>query len=121
MAPDALTQAVIGCALAVHKTLGPGYLESVYHRALAQELRKAGLTFESEHKLDVRYDGVVVGHFLADLLVEQRVLLELKAVSQLAVAHEVQLISYLTATGVDVGLLINFGQQRLVVKRKQRV
>lgn len=121
MADDALTKAIIGCAIDVHKVLGPGYLESVYHQALAHELRKAGLAFESEHKLKVRYDGVVVGHFSADLLVQGCVLVELKVVAQLVFAHEMQLINYLMATGVDVGLLINFGQQRLEVKRKHRV
>jgi GxxExxY protein len=115
-----LTQTIIGCAMAVHRTLGPGFLESVYQNALAHELRKAGLSTECEKRLSVTYDGVVVGDFCADMLVQDCVLIENKAVQFLSPSHEVQLVNYLTATGIDVGLLFNFGADRLQFKRKTR-
>ena len=121
MEDQELTQTIIGCAMRVHNTLGPGFLESVYHRALVHELAKLGLIVESEKPLNVTYDGIIVGDFSADLLVERRVLLELKANLSLVPANEVQLVNYLTATGVDLGLLLNFGAERLEFKRKTRV
>src|SRR5882672_9487995 len=102
-----LTEKIIGAALRVHRVLGPGFLESVYRRALALELHRDGLAAEEEKPLKVNYDGFVVGDFTPDLLVENAVVVELKAVQALAVAHEVQTVHYLTATGIDVGLLIN--------------
>ena len=105
----------------VHRTLGPGFLESVYHQALAHELGKEGLRFESEHPIPVRYDGVLVGDYVADLVVEQEVILEIKAVQDLAIAHEVQLVNYLTATGKDTGLLLNFGAASLQFHKKFRL
>ena len=104
----------------VHRTLGPGFLESVYQKALAHELQKAGLRVKCEQPIQVRYDGVVVGDFEADMLVEGVVMVENKAVQTLATAHEVQLVNYLTATGVEIGLLLNFGTQKLQFKRKHR-
>lgn len=121
MQDEALTQSIIGCAMRVHTTLGPGFLESVYRRALVHELLKLGLTVEIERALTVTYDGVIVGAFSADLLLEGRVLLELKANQSLAAANEVQLVNYLTATGIDLGLLLNFGAERLQFKRKTRL
>jgi GxxExxY protein len=115
-----LTRRVIGLAMKVHRALGPGFLESVYQKALLYELAKAGFKVEADRPVQVRYDGVVVGDFRADLLVNDELLLELKAVSRLAVEHEVQLVNYLTATGKDVGLLINFGGRSLEFKRKLR-
>jgi len=115
-----LTETVIGCAMAVHRALGPGFLESVYHNALAHELRKAGLEVESKKPLKVTYDGVVVGEFEPDMLVEKTVILENKGVQSLAAAHEAQLVNYLTATGIEIGLLLNFGGSRLEFKRKYR-
>jgi GxxExxY protein len=115
-----LTERIIGCAMKVHSTLGPGFLESVYQKALAHELRKAGLIVEWENPITVTYDGVPVGDFSADLLVENRVMLELKANNTLAPVHEVQLVNYLTATGIEIGLLLNFGAERLEFKRKTR-
>jgi len=115
-----ITQQIIGCAMAVHSTLGPGFLESVYQNALALELRKAGLTVECERRIQVKYDGTVVGEFAADMLVNECILLENKAVQALATAHEVQLVNYLTATGIEIGLLLNFGANRLEFKRKTR-
>ena len=121
MQDEVLTQSIIGCAMRVHTTLGRGFLESVYQRALIHELIKLGLTVESEKPLQVIYDGIVVGNFSADLLVEKRTLIELKANQSLVVANEVQLVNYLTATGIDLGLLLNFGAARLGFKRKTRL
>jgi GxxExxY protein len=115
-----LTETIIGGARKVHRALGPGFLESVYQNALAHELRKAKLLVECDWKIKVRYDGMVVGKFTADMLVAQCVLIENKAVRALAPIHELQLVHYLTATGIEVGLLLNFGAERLEFKRKLR-
>ena len=115
-----LTEKIIGCAMKVHQTLGPGFLESVYQKALAHELCKAGLAVECEKAIQVFYDSVIVGDFSADMLVEGTVVVENKALQALVVAHEVQLVNYLTATGVEVGLLLNFGAPSLEFKRKAR-
>ncbi len=115
------TQTIIGCAMKVHTVLGPGYLESVYHQALAIELRRSGLQVEAERPLEVQYDGNLVGTFCADMIVNQAILIELKATQSLLPLHEVQLVNYLTATRIDTGLLLNFGAERLHFKRKSRV
>ena len=115
-----LTGKIIGCAMKVHSTLGPGFLESVYQKAMAHELQKAGLRVECETPITVHYDGVVVGEFSVDMLVEQNIIIELKANHALAPANEVQLVNYLTATGIEIGLLLNFGAERLEYKRKIR-
>lgn len=120
MEHERLTEKIIGCAMKVHDTLGPGFLESVYQNALAYELRKAGLKVACEATVQVKYEVIVVGNFSADMCVEDVVLIENKAVQFLAIAHEVQLVNYLTATGIDVGLLLNFGAARLDFKRKHR-
>ncbi len=112
---------VIGAAMKVHSTLGPGFLESVYQNALIWELRKAGLRSEAEKPISVHYDGQLVGAFTADVLVDDAVIVELKAVQTLAKAHEVQLVNYLVATGFDEGLLLNFGAERLEFKKKFRL
>jgi GxxExxY protein len=104
----------------VHNVLGPGFLESVYQNALAHELCKAGLKVECNRPLTVMYDGIPVGNFSADMLVESTVMVENKAVQAFAPTHEVQLVNYLTATGIDIGLLLNFGASRLEIKRKYR-
>jgi GxxExxY protein len=115
-----LTAKIIGCAMKIHSTLGPGFVESVYQKALAHELEKAGFRVECEKPITVQYDGIVVGEFSADMLVEQSVLVELKANQTLAPANEVQLVNYLTATGIEIGLLLNFGAEHLEFKRKSR-
>ena len=112
-----LTAKIIDCAYKVHRELGFGFLESVYQNALVIELTKAGLKSEREKRIQVYYDGKVVGDFVADILVEEKVILELKSVSQIHPAHEAQLINYLKATGIKVGLLINFGE-KVEIKRK---
>ena len=120
MEHEELTESIIGCAMAVHRALGPGFLESVYQNALAHEMRKQGLGVACERRIQVEYDGVVVGDFIADMLVDEVVVIENKAVQALNTAHEVQLVNYLTATGIEIGLLINFGASSLQVKRKHR-
>jgi GxxExxY protein len=115
-----LTEKIIGCAMTVHRVLGPGFLESVYQNSLAHELSKAGLKVECKKDILVYYDGIKVGVFEADMLVQDLVLIENKAVQAIAVAHEVQLVNYLTATGIEVGLLLNFGAKQLEFKRKTR-
>jgi GxxExxY protein len=111
---------VIGLAMKVHRTLGPGFLESVYQKALLYELAKAGFEVESDKPIQVRYEGVIVGDFKADLIVNDELIVELKAVSGIIVEHEVQLVNYLTATGKDFGLLVNFGGRSLEFKKKFR-
>src|SRR4029079_5517705 len=105
----------------VHNTLGPGFLESVYQNAFAHELGKANLKCEWEKAIAVHYDSIIVGEFSVDMLVEEVVLVENKAVQTLVAAHGVQVVNYLTATGIDIGLLINFGSARLEFKRKHRI
>lgn len=117
---EKLTETIIGCAMRVHSALGPGFLESVYANALAHEMGKAGLHVECQHAVKVVYDGVGVGDFIADMLVDGAVLVENKAVNSLVQAHEVQLVNYLTATGIEVGLLLNFGASSIQIKRKYR-
>lgn len=120
MQHEELTRAIIGCAMIVHRGLGPGYLESVYQNALAWELRSARIPIECEHRIEVRYRSALVGEFVADMVIAGVVLVELKAVRALAPAHEAQLVNYLAATGIEIGLLINFGADRLAFKRKTR-
>ena len=120
MIDDALTGTVIGCAMDVHRELGPGYLEKVYENALAIALSDAGIGVAQQVAVPAQFRGRVVGDFVADLLVEGNLIVELKAVSNLLPVHETQLVSYLKATGFDIGLLINFGAGSLQVKRKYR-
>jgi GxxExxY protein len=99
---------VIGAAIEVHRHLGPGYLESIYHRALCVELRLRGISFEVERRIEVAYKGEVLHGQKLDLIVESLVVVEVKAVSQLEEIHGSQVVSYLRATGLRAGLLINF-------------
>jgi GxxExxY protein len=119
-ADEALAQRVVGLAMKVHRTLGCGFIESVYANALLIELRKAGIAHEREKTFPVIYDGVEVGVFQADLFIEERLIVELKAVEALAVAHSVQLVNYLAAAKVDFGLLLNFGAKSLGFRTKTR-
>jgi GxxExxY protein len=116
-----LTQGIIGCAMRVHGTLGHGFLESVYKNALEYDLDRAGLPCKREHPVEVVYAGKVVGEFFVDLFVADAVIVEVKAVRALAAVHEMQLVNYLAATGIDVGVLLNFGSDRLQFKRKHRI
>ena len=110
---------IIGLAMKIHSTLGPGFLESVYQNALIWELRKGGLRSEPQKPISVTYDGQIVGAFAADLMVNDSVIVE--AIQTLAKPHEIQLVNYLTATGLNEGLLLNFGADRLEFKKKFRL
>jgi len=117
MQHEELTKQIIGCAYRVYNTMGFGFLESVYEKCMLIELKKAGLKAESQHPITVYYEDEVVGEFVADLVVEEEVIVELKSVRRIVQAHEVQLVNYLVATRTDVGLLLNFGEQKVEVKR----
>jgi GxxExxY protein len=114
---DRLSEKIIGCAYKVSNGLGAGFLEKVYENALAYELRKAGLTAEQQRDLRVKYDGVIVGDYSADLVVEDSIMIELKAVKALDDVHLAQCLNYLKATGLSLCLLINFGKPRADVRR----
>jgi len=115
-----MTEKIIGCAYKVYNTMGFGFLESVYEKCLLIELNKAGLQAVAQKPITVMYEGEKVGDFLADIVVENSVILELKSIKRLVRAHEVQLVNYLVATGKDVGLLLNFTEDKVEVKRKIR-
>ncbi len=112
-----LTERIIGCAFQVSSELGTGFLEKVYENALAHELRKASFTFAQQARLAVRYDGVVVGDYIADLVVEEQILLEIKSVEKLHNAHVAQALNYLRATGLPLCLLLNFATPKLEIRR----
>lgn len=114
---DRITERIIGCAYTVSNELGCGFLEKVYENAMAHELRKAGLTIQQQFPIIVTYDGVVVGEFVADILVENTVIVELKAVKELDDIHMAQCMNYLKATGLPICLLMNFGKPRVDIKR----
>jgi len=120
MEHEKLTNKIIGCAYHVYNKMGYGFLESVYEKCLMIELRKAGLVAESQVPIHVEYDGETVGEFIADILVEGEVILELKSVKKIVRAHEIQLVNYLTATRKGVGLILNFSETKVEVKRKVR-
>ena len=115
-----LIQAIIGCAYRVCNRMGFGYLESVYEKCLLIELEKTGLEFEPQKSITVSYGGKVVGEFVADIVVEDTVIVELESVRHLVLAHEMQLVNYLVSTGKPVGLRFNFGEHRVDVRRKVR-
>lgn len=114
---DDLTYKIIGCAMKVHSTLGNGFQEVIYQRALAIELRIAGLEFVREMEIPIYYDGDEIGTRRADFLVESEVMVELKALIKLEDVHLAQGLNYLVAYELDKGLLINFGAQSLEIKR----
>ena len=113
-----LTERIIGCAYEVYNKMGFGFLESVYEKCLLIELRRAGIKADSQRAIRVTYKGELVGDFVADIIVEDAIIIELKSVRHLIKAHEMQLVNYLVATEKPVGLLLNFGEQRVEVKRK---
>lgn len=115
-----ITEKIIGCAYRVYNKMGFGFLESVYEKCMLIELRKAGLNAKGQQPITVFYDDEVVGDFIADIFVENLIILELKSVRRMVTALEVQLVNYLTATHKNVGLLINFGETKVEVKRKVR-
>lgn len=111
------THEIIGAAMEVHRTLGPGFLESVYHNALAEELTARGVGFKREYPLEVQYRGAEVGHFEADFLASGKVAVELKAAKALSEVDEAQVMNYPRASGIRIGLLLNFGERSLVYRR----
>lgn len=113
-----VTETVIGCAYNVYNKMGFGFLESVYEKCLLIELRKAGLDTESQKPITVYYDDEIVGEFVADIIVNDTIILELKSVRRVIKAHEVQLVNYLVATEKPVGLILNFGERKVEIKRK---
>ena len=115
-----ISEAIIGCAFEVINELGSGFLESVYEKSLLVVLAQRGFAAEAQKRIQVSFRSHIVGDFFADILVEGKVLVELKAVKTLLPEHQAQIINYLNATGISVGLLINFGNSRLEYKRFTR-
>jgi GxxExxY protein len=115
-----LTRAILGCAFEVINELGAGFLESVYEKALLLALRQKGMSATAQHPIKVMFRKECVGEFYADILVEEKVVVELKTVKAIAPEHQAQIINYLNATGINVGLLINFGSPRLEYRRFTR-
>ncbi len=120
MEQEDLTHKIIGCAYKVYNTLGFGFLESIYHKAMLIELAEVGMVAESEKPLKVTYRDKIIGEFSIDIFVENEIIVELKSVEHLVKAHEVQVVNYLTASKKEIGLLINFGPTGVKVKRKYR-
>jgi len=112
-----ITEKIIGAAYKVHNTLGSGFLEKVYQNSLVIEIRALGFGVEVEKPMKVYYHGEVVGNYVADIIVEGKVILEIKAVKELSGIHEAQILNYLKATGIEVGLLINFGRSVNIKRR----
>ena len=117
MVEDPLTYAIIGAAQKVHRTLGPGFRESTYQQALAKELMGAEITFVSQPEYEVTYEGLLCGTYKPDMVVREEVIVELKAIAKLASDHVAQTISYLKASGLPTGLLLNFGRASLEWRR----
>ncbi len=122
MEKESLIRLIIDCAYSVRRVFPAGLVESIYQNSLFVELKKRGLTVEREVPFQVTYEGVAVGQFRADIVVNGLVILELKAVNELLTAHEIQLVNYLNISGIDDGLLINFGAlEHLEIRRKFRL
>ena len=114
---NSVTEQIIGCAYTVGRALGPGFLEKVYENAMLHELEKTGLKAESQKSIKVYYDGIVVGDYFADVVVDDEIIVELKAIKSLDNSHLAQCLHYLKATGNKLGLLVNFGASSVQVKR----
>ena len=112
-----LSYAIVGAAMEVHRILGPGFLEAVYQKALAHELALRGIRFEQFKRLPVYYKGVLIGEYEADFVIEDKIILEIKAVSKLHPRHEAQAHHYLAATGLRLAILLNFGARSLEYQR----
>ena len=117
---DTLIQKIISASFIVHNQLGSGFLEKIYEKALAIELRKQNIDFQTQYPIDVYYDDLKIGDYFADLLAEEQVLVVLKAVSMLKDEHVAQSLNYLRATGLEICLLINFGTTKVQLKRLRR-
>ncbi len=112
-----LSHSVYGAALEVHKTLGPGFLEAVYQASLAHELKLRGIPFKEQVHLPVKYKGTLVGEYIADFVIDDKIIIELKAVSTIIPAHQAQAMNYLAATGYKLAIVLNFGSASLQQKR----
>lgn len=112
-----LSDKLLACTFRVHNILGSGFLEKVYENALACELSKQSIKYEQQKALKVMYDAVVVGEYVADLIIDGKIIIELKAVKEINSIAQAQLLNYLKATGLKVGYIINFGNPRLDFKR----
>lgn len=112
-----LTEKVIGCAYDVYNEMGFGFLEKVYGNAMMIKLKEKGITAYQQKPINVYFEGYTVGEYSAYIIVENKVIIELKAVSKLSKSHEVQLVNYLKATKIKVGLLINFGEKIKIIRR----
>jgi GxxExxY protein len=112
-----LTYQINGAIFEVNRILGPGFLEKVYENALVAELKNRGLKAENQVPVDVKFKGLVVGQYIADIIVDGRVVIELKTVENLDRIHEAQVLNYLKATGIHIGLLVNFKSQKAEIKR----
>ena len=117
---EELTRSIIGCAFDVINELGAGFLESVYEHAMTIALTQTGRRVQRQTPVPVWFRGKSVGHFYADLLVDDKVIVELKAIRSISPEHVAQVINYLQATGVEIGLILNFGNQRLEYRRVNR-
>ena len=113
-----LTYKIIGTAMEVHNVLGPGYLEAVYQNAMAREFKLRNIDYEEQVNLQVDYKGNIIGEYRADYLVDEKVVVEIKAIKRISEIQEAQLINYLKGTGYKIGLLINFGAMSLEHKRR---
>ena len=118
MEHEELTEEIIGCAYRVYNKMGFGFLESVCEKCMLIELRKAKLNAESQKPITVYYENEIVGQFVADIIVNDVIVLELKSVRRIIKEHEIQLVNYLVATGKPVGLILNFGEIKVEIKRK---
>ena len=118
---EAIIKTIIDCAVVVKRSLGVGYLEMVYLNALMVEMSSKGLKVEKEKPIEVYYRGICVGYYRVDILVNDSVIIELKVAEAIDKSHEMQLVNYLQTTGIDNGLIINFGSERIEVKRKYRL
>jgi GxxExxY protein len=117
MDTDKITEKIISGGIKVSNALGAGFLEKVYENALVLELRKTGLNLEQQKRIAVTYEKTVVGDYIADLVVNDKVIVEVKAIKKIDEIHHAQLLNYLKATGYGIGLILNFGTSRMGIKR----
>jgi len=112
-----LTNKIIELAIKVHKKLGPGFIEKIYEKALSHELNKGGIKYEKQKSIRVKYDEILLGDQRVDMIIEDKIIVELKAVSEFNDIHQAQMISYLKAADKKVGLILNFAKPKLEIKR----
>jgi len=112
-----LTDKIIELAIKVHKKLGPGFIEKIYEKALSHELNKGGINYEKQKSIRVKYDEILLGDQRVDMIIDNKIIVELKAVSELNDIHQAQMLSYLKAADKKVGLILNFAKPKLEIKR----